>query len=127
MGRRIGGISCHHDLGSTNHNDHIQPYWEKQLEYSDMSCMALTIAKAANELSRLLVSEPLWIEDPTNQRYVIHHENYEKTFTRINHLKSSHVRFESSKVEGLVRMNAIQLVEVLLDSVSLYITQLCLL
>lgn len=119
-GQRIGGISLHQDLDSTNHNDHIQLYREKQLEHSDMSHMALTIAKAANELSTLLVSESLWIKDPTNQRYVIHCKNYEKTFTRINHLKSSRVRFESSKVKGLVRMNATQLVEMLLDSVSLY-------
>ncbi|KAG5544425.1 hypothetical protein RHGRI_016997 [Rhododendron griersonianum] len=116
MGQRIGGISLHQDLDSTNHNDHIQLYREKQLEHSDMSHMALTIAKAANELSTLLVSESLWIKDPTNQRYVIHCKNYEKTFTRINHLKSSRVRFESSKVKGLVRMNATQLVEMLLDS-----------
>ncbi|KAG5544752.1 hypothetical protein RHGRI_017257 [Rhododendron griersonianum] len=116
MGQRIGGISLHQDLDSTNHNDHIQLYREKQLEHSNMSHMALTIAKAANELSTLLVSESLWIKDPTNQRYVIHCKNYEKTFTKINHLKSSRVRFESSKVKGLVRMNATQLVEMLLDS-----------
>ena len=118
VGQRIGGISLDNDHGLGNYNDQALLNRLNKLQYSDISLMAQAISNATEELSSLFVNETLWIKDPIDGRLVIHRETYEKTFTRTNHLKSSSAWFESSKEKGLVRMNGVNLLEMLLDSVS---------
>lgn len=86
--------------------------------------MFQTIVNAVNEVVSLLSIEPLWIKDPTDGRYVIHRDNYGKSFPMIDHLKGSRPQFESSKDEGIVRMHGSQLVGILMNSVSANISLL---
>lgn len=74
---------------------------------------------AMSELIELFrVNEPLWIKSTADGRYVLHHDSYDKLFSRSNHLKTTSARFESSKDSGEVAMAAIHLIEMLLDVVK---------
>ena len=85
----------------------------------ERAVMFETAATAMDELIRLLrTNEPLWVKSPSDGRYVIQRDSYEKTFPRATHLRSSCARIESSKDSALVTMNATQLVDMLLDAVS---------
>lgn len=88
----------------------------------EQSLMLETATNAMDELIRLMrINEPLWIKSPSSvdvERYVIHPDNYEKIFPRSSQFKTSSARVESSKYSGMVTMNGMQLVDMLLDSVS---------
>lgn len=116
LGQRMGGLSFDHNICSINFSDPNFLCHLKEMKESNK--LGITVVNAFNELVSLLSIEPLWIKDPTNGRYAIHRDNYGKSFPRINHLKGSSARFESSKENGIVRMNGPQLVGILMDSVS---------
>ncbi|XVF20474.1 hypothetical protein REPUB_Repub12eG0003300 [Reevesia pubescens] len=84
----------------------------------ERAVMSQTAAAAMDELIRLLrTDKPLWVKSPSDGRYVIHRDSYEKTFPRPNHFPScSTARIESSKHSALVTMNATQLVDMFLDA-----------
>ncbi|GFS32320.1 hypothetical protein Acr_00g0021990 [Actinidia rufa] len=102
LGQRIGGLSLDHDLGSRKFIPSTLLYQLKEEQESEKLQMFQTVVNAIGELTSLMVTETLWIKDPTDGRYIIHRDNYEKTFPRISHLKGSHTRFESSKAEGII-------------------------
>ncbi|KAJ4706850.1 Homeobox-leucine zipper protein [Melia azedarach] len=83
----------------------------------DKALMMDTANNAMDELIRLLqINEPLWIKSSSDGRYTIHRDSYEKIFPRVSHFKTSTSRLESSKCSGMVTMNAMQLVDMFLDS-----------
>ncbi|XVF80787.1 hypothetical protein PTKIN_Ptkin15bG0103200 [Pterospermum kingtungense] len=84
----------------------------------ERAMMYETAATAMDEVIRLLrTNEPLWVKSPSDGRYVIERDSYEKTFPRANiNFRSSGARIESSKDSALVTMNAMQLVDMLLDA-----------
>lgn len=87
----------------------------------DKALMMDTANNAMDELIRLLqINEPLWIKSSSDGRYTIHRDSYEKIFPRVSHFKTSTSRLESSKCSGMVTMNAMQLVDMFLDSVSFH-------
>ncbi|XP_057474359.1 homeobox-leucine zipper protein HDG11-like isoform X2 [Actinidia eriantha] len=116
MGQRIGGLSLDHDLGSRKFVAATLLYQLKEEQESEKKQMFQTVVNAIDELTSLMVTETLWIKDPTDGRYIIHRGNYEKTFPKISHLTSSRARFESSKAEGIVRMKGTELVGMLMNS-----------
>ncbi|KAK8658672.1 hypothetical protein V6N13_036873 [Hibiscus sabdariffa] len=82
----------------------------------ERAVMCETAAAAMDELVRLLrTNEPLWVKSPLDGRYVIHHENYIKSFPTASQLPSFSDRIESSKDSALVTMNAARLVSMFLD------------
>ncbi|XP_057465531.1 homeobox-leucine zipper protein HDG11-like isoform X1 [Actinidia eriantha] len=116
LGQRIGGLSLDHDLGSRKFIPSTLLYQLKEEQESEKLQMFQTVVNAIDELTSLMITETLWIKDPTDGRYIIHRDNYEKTFPRISHLKGSRARFESSKAEGIVRMKGTELVGMLMNS-----------
>lgn len=81
--------------------------------------MVETAASALDELTKLLqINEPLWSKSSTDGRYYLLRDSYEKILPRPNHFRSSSVRFESSKDSIIVTMNSVNLVDALLDPVS---------
>ncbi|XP_058189857.1 homeobox-leucine zipper protein HDG11-like [Rhododendron vialii] len=115
-GPRMGMLSLDHNICSRNFRHPNFLCDLKEMKESDKLGMFQTVVNAVNEVVSLLSIEPLWIKDPTDGRYVIHRDNYGKSFPRINHLKGSRPQFESSKDEGIVRMHGSQLVGILMDS-----------
>ncbi|KAG5524865.1 hypothetical protein RHGRI_031511 [Rhododendron griersonianum] len=102
-GPRMGMLSLDHNICSRNFRDPNILCDLKEMKESDKLGMFQTVVNAVNEVVSLLSIEPLWIKDPTDGRYVIHHDNYGKSFPRINHLKGSRPQFESSKDEGITK------------------------
>lgn len=84
--------------------------------------MMSQVAMAAKEelLKLLCTNEPLWFKSSLDQRFFLQLERYEKLFPRINHFQNSKARVESSKDSGIVKIKAMELVDMLLDSVSTY-------
>ncbi|KAK8557709.1 hypothetical protein V6N12_009935 [Hibiscus sabdariffa] len=83
----------------------------------ERAAMCKTAAAAMDELVRLLrTNEPLWVKSRPDGRYVIHRENYVKSFPTASKLPSSTARIESSKDSALVTMNAARLVSMFLDA-----------
>lgn len=82
------------------------------------SVIVETAAGAMDELLKVLPSDkPLWTTN--NGRYSLNKDCYEKVFMRPLHFKhSSTVKLESSKDSCNVAVNAIVLVNMLLDPVS---------
>ena len=82
--------------------------------------MGDSAARAFDELIRLLRTDgPLWTTS-CSEGFVLHRNAYERMFLgRSSYLRSasSNARFESSKHSGMVAMNAMQLVDMFLDSV----------
>lgn len=100
-------------------NGTAAPYQSRGINDLENALMLETAATALEELIRLLrIDEPLWLKTLNDGRYVLHRDSYEKIFPRPNHFKSSTARTESSKASGVVTMSAIQLVDVILDAVS---------
>lgn len=92
------------------------------------SLMWETATSAMEELVRLVrVNEPLWIksqsqaateeEDEQGAFFVLNHDSYESIFLRAHHFRSFNARVESSKASRIVRMSAMELVHMFLDSV----------
>lgn len=99
------------------------PFQFKGITDLEKTFMIETATNGMDELIRLLrIDEPLWNKSLTDGRYVINRDSYEKICIRANHFKSSSARFESSKDSRIVNMNAMQLVDMFLDSVSGHIS-----
>lgn len=82
--------------------------------------MSEMMVSAVTEIIRLIhTKEPMWIKSSIDDRLVIDQENYEKSFTKISHLKSPSTRIESSKEVVVVPMDARNLVDMFLDTVSI--------
>ncbi|KAJ9702992.1 hypothetical protein PVL29_004658 [Vitis rotundifolia] len=82
----------------------------------EKTLMTETAAGAMDELIRLVrINEPLWVKSATNEKYVLHHDSYERIFPKATHFKSSNARIESSKESVVVAMNGMQLVNMFLD------------
>jgi len=85
----------------------------------EKTMMSKTAVAAKEELIRLMcTNEPIWVKSSNHQSFVLHLESYEAFFPRINHFKNSQARVESSKHSRLVRIQAMELVEMFLNSVS---------
>ncbi|XP_014517363.2 homeobox-leucine zipper protein HDG11-like [Vigna radiata var. radiata] len=85
-----------------------------QMEKTMMSQIAVT---AKEELIKLLcTNEPIWVKSSDHQRFVLHLESYQTFFPRINHFKNSQARVESSKDSLVVRIQAMKLVDMFLNS-----------
>lgn len=86
----------------------------------DKSLMADTAANSMDVFIRLSQSnEPLWMKSSAEARDVLNLETYERAFPRPNsHLKNPSVRIEASRDSGVVIMNALALVDMLMDVVS---------
>ncbi|KAI3451346.1 hypothetical protein Pfo_008011 [Paulownia fortunei] len=93
------------------------PYRLSGIQEMDKSIIIETAIAAMDELVELLrVKDPVWINSPTDGRYMLHRDSYDKLFPKPNHFKSASARMESSKDSGEVAMAATHLVEMLLDS-----------
>ncbi|XP_047147495.1 homeobox-leucine zipper protein HDG11-like [Vigna umbellata] len=87
-----------------------------QMEKTMMSQIAVA---AKEELIKLLcTNEPIWVKSSNHQRFVLHQESYQTFFPRINHFKNSQARVESSKDSRVVRVKAMELVNMFLNSMS---------
>ncbi|KAG5609944.1 hypothetical protein H5410_021225 [Solanum commersonii] len=67
----------------------------------------------------LKLNNPIWIESPCGEGCFIHREVHDKLFpNQYQPCKSPTTRFESSKVCGVVPMNAIELIQNFLDPIK---------
>lgn len=114
------------ELITSNINPAFSNYHFRVIPDMEKTMMAETAANAMEELVKLLrIDDPLWVfSSSSDGRCTIHRDSYEKIFPRSNHFKTSSARIESSKDSGMVIMNAMQLVDMFMDTVSIYI-QLC--
>lgn len=83
--------------------------------------MEAAIAAKEEVLKLLCTNELLWVKSRFDRKLVLHPKNYKTVFPRVDHFKGSPVRVESSKDSRIVKIKAMQLVDMLLDSVSTHI------
>ncbi|CAI8590367.1 unnamed protein product [Vicia faba] len=70
---------------------------------------------AMEELARLLrVNEPFWV-NTRDGKFTLDRESYEQVFPKDNHFQGANVCEESSKFSGVVKLSALQLVDMFLD------------
>lgn len=94
------------------------PYHSSGIKEMDKPIIIETAVVAMDELMELLrMTDPVWVTSPTDGRYMLHRDSYDKLFPKPNHFKSATARMESSKDSGEVAMAAMHLVDMLLDSV----------
>lgn len=77
---------------------------------------------AMEELARLVrVNEPFWVytTNAPDGRFTLDRESYEQVFPKDNHFQGANVCEESSKFSGVVKLGALQLVDMFLDPVSM--------
>ncbi|KAL5574189.1 hypothetical protein UlMin_023786 [Ulmus minor] len=94
-------------------------FLDENIRFDEMEkvVMAEIAANAMKELIKLLqANEPLWVKSPSEGRFVLRRDKYENIFPRNNHFKTSTASFETSKDSGIVKMNALDLIDTLLDS-----------
>lgn len=75
---------------------------------------------AMEELARLVrVNEPFWVSATHvhDGRFTLDRESYEQVFPKDNHFQGANVCEESSKFSGVVKLSALHLVDMFLDSV----------
>jgi homeobox-leucine zipper protein len=73
---------------------------------------------AKNELLKLACTNyPIWVKSPFDRRYVLHNERYLRLFARLNLIKDFNGHVESSKDSQVVKINAIALIQMVLNSV----------
>ncbi|KAI5446778.1 hypothetical protein KIW84_014574 [Lathyrus oleraceus] len=76
---------------------------------------------AMEELARLVrVNEPFWVSATHvhDGRFTLDRESYEQVFPKDNHFQGANVCEESSKFSGVVKLSALHLVDMFLDSVK---------
>lgn len=97
------------------------PYQQIVLSDMDKSLMSDIATSAMEEMLRLLqTNDPLWLKSPADGREVLNLDAYERMFSRASsHLKNPNIRTESSRDSGVVIMNALALVDMFMDSVSI--------
>ncbi|RDY01502.1 Homeobox-leucine zipper protein HDG11, partial [Mucuna pruriens] len=114
------GSACMNLCGSTSfsfQDEDIKSNPGSKITEMEKAMMSQVAMAAKEELFKLLCSnEPLWVKSSIDQRFVLHLECYEKLFPRINHFKNSKARVESSKDSRIVRIKAMELVDMLLNS-----------
>nr|XP_023870350.1 homeobox-leucine zipper protein ROC8-like [Quercus suber] len=92
-------------------------YQFKNISDTEKPLVLETAASAMDELIRLMrINEPLWIKSPADGGLVLHRDSYDKIFPRANHFTNSTARVEASKDSEIVTMNAMHLVEMILNS-----------
>ena len=74
---------------------------------------------ATEELLKLFHDESLWVKSQLNRRLVLQ-KNYEDVFPRVDHFNRAKTHVESSKDSQIVKIRATHLVDMFLDSVSIY-------
>ncbi|GAV58428.1 LOW QUALITY PROTEIN: Homeobox domain-containing protein/START domain-containing protein, partial [Cephalotus follicularis] len=117
MGQGYGSNPNDFDATSGTSDGTALPYQFNGVSDVEKELMMQTATPATDELTRLLrINEPLWIKAQSDGRYVIHFDSYDKIFPKANHFKSSSARIESSKDTGLVSVNALDLVDMMLDA-----------
>ncbi|XP_048328590.2 homeobox-leucine zipper protein ROC8 [Ziziphus jujuba] len=119
LNQGIGGPGLDLDLtsGGGFASNRAFPYHFRAIPDMEKTLMAETAASAMEELVKLLrIDDPLWVQSPVDGRCTIHRDSYEKIFPRSNHFKTSSARMESSKDSGMVIMNAMQLVDMFMDT-----------
>ncbi|CAN6700196.1 unnamed protein product [Malus baccata var. baccata] len=73
-------------------------------------------ASAMEELIKLFqIDKPVWMKSPTDGRYLLNRDNYDKMFPKANHFRNSCACVESSKDSGVVHISAAYLVDMFLD------------
>ncbi|XP_065858204.1 homeobox-leucine zipper protein ROC8-like isoform X2 [Euphorbia lathyris] len=93
------------------------PFQLKGIPEMEKALMSETATAASDELLRLLrINVPLWTKTSPDGRLIIHRKNYQKIFPRPNHFNTSNAHMEISKSSGTVPINAMNLVEMFLDS-----------
>ncbi|CAJ1962992.1 unnamed protein product [Sphenostylis stenocarpa] len=98
-------------------NEHTMPNPGRKITQMEKAMMSHIAVAAKEELLKLLcTNEPIWVKSSNSQRYVLHLESYETFFPRINHFKNSQARVESSKDSRVVRIKAMELVDMFLNS-----------
>ncbi|EOY03224.1 Homeodomain GLABROUS 11, putative [Theobroma cacao] len=113
----MGHLPLYNYLDPKHWDNMALPYQFNGVTDVEKALMSETAASAMDELIRLLqVNEPLWAKSPSDGRYAIQRESYQKTFPRATRLRSPSARIESSKDSALVTMNAAQLVDMFLDA-----------
>lgn len=84
----------------------------------EKAIMAEAAASAMSELIRLFrVDDHIWMKAPSDGRYVLHRDTYDKLFPRPSHFKNITAGVESSKDSTIVTMSTMQLVSMMLDQV----------
>ena len=119
-----GGLSLDFDLIPGSGSSMAAPTLPSQpnlvLSDIDKSLMTNVAVTAMEELLRLTqTNEPLWIKND-GARDVLNLESYENMFPRASSRggKNHNSRVEASRSSGIVFINAITLVDMLMDSVS---------
>lgn len=96
----------------------LLPQRFSEIQEMENSVMVETAVNAMDELLELFRgNEPLWVKSPTNERYLIHRETYDKLFPKISHINSSSSWIESSRHSGLVTITARHLIDIFQDPV----------
>ncbi|KAL2521930.1 Homeobox-leucine zipper protein HDG11 [Forsythia ovata] len=117
FGQESGGPPLDPEQMSQSSHKLTSPYQLREIQEMEKSIIIETAAAAMDELMKLLqVKEPVWIKSPTDGRYLLHRDSYDKLFPKANHFKASSARIESSKDSGVVAMATTNLIEMLLDS-----------
>ncbi|XP_027075663.1 homeobox-leucine zipper protein HDG11-like [Coffea arabica] len=94
----------------------LLPQRLSEIQEMEKSVMVETAVNAMDELLELFRgNEPLWVKSPTNERYLIHRETYDKLYPKISHINSSSSWIESSRDSGLVPITARHLIDIFQD------------
>lgn len=119
----LAGPSLNLDLlaGPSSTQMNLPPFQAINISEMDKSLMADVASNALDEFIRLLqdsVELPMWIKSVNNEgRDVLNLDNYESIFPRAsNPSKNPNLLIESSRDTGVVIMNAIALVDMIMDS-----------
>ncbi|XP_018506060.2 homeobox-leucine zipper protein HDG11-like [Pyrus x bretschneideri] len=92
-------------------------YQLKENAEMEKALMKYIADSAMEELVKLFqIEKPIWIKSPTNGRYLLNRDNYDKMFPKAKHFKNSRARVESSKDSGVVHISAAHLIDMFLDS-----------
>lgn len=122
----ITGSSLEFDIlsGTTSSIPHTIQVQSSGITISDMdkSFMAEIATNAMNEVIKLLqTNKPLWTKSASDSRDSLSYGNYDMLFPRTsNHLKSTSIRFEASRISGVVIANSLVLVDMFMDAVSFF-------
>lgn len=104
-----GSTSLNLDRGSSS---------KSSLEIQNPMMLVAGLA-ATEELLKLFRDESLWVKSQLNRRLVLQ-KNYEDVFPRVDHFNGAKTHVESSKDSQMVKIGATHLVEMFLDSVSIF-------
>ena len=104
---------------STSLNLNIGSSSKSSLEVQNPMMLVAGIA-AKEELLKLFRDESFWVKSQLTRRLVLQEKNYEGVFPRVDHFNGVETHVESSKDSEIVKIGATHLVDMFLDSVSIY-------